>query len=334
MLRKYRQYPRRPRAWAGLALAAALAGAAPGAQADGYPDKPIRLVVPYAVGGTTDIIARVVGNAMGQALGQSVVVENRPGAGGGIGSAYAARQPADGYTLVMAVESSHAVNPNVYTSTQYDPLKDFAPISNLADVPNVLVVNPALPAADFPAFLALLKSAPGKYAYGSSGNGGLSNMNGELFMNATGTRMLHVPYKGLGPALNDLVAGQVQAVFDNIPSSYPLIQAGRIRPLAVAARQRLAVLPDVPTYDELGLPVMNQPSWFGLAAPAGTPAPVLDRLNAAVRKALADPQTAAAIEKQGAIPSPMSREEFAGLMSRSYAHWGKVVSDIGFQKLQ
>lgn len=299
-----------------------------------YPDRPIRLVVPYAVGGTTDIIARVVGARLGERLGQSVVIENRPGAGGSIGSAYAAKQPADGYTLVMAVESSHAVNPNVYARSAYDPIKDFAPVSNLADVPNVLVVNPAVPAQDLASFLRLLKAEPDKYAFGSSGNGGLSHMNGELFLKTTGTRMLHVPYKGLGPALNDLVAGQVQVVFDNIPSSYPLIQGERIRPLAVAAKQRLKVLPDVPTYAEAGLPAMNNPSWFGLAAPAGTPPAVLDKLNAAVRAALADPATVQAIEKQGAVPSPMSREEFGTLIARSYGHWKTVVEDIKFEKMQ
>lgn len=316
-------------------LAIVLASLAlPSLAAAEYPDKPIRLVVPYAVGGTTDIIARVVGNKLGMQLGQSVIIENKPGAGGSIGSAYAAKQPADGYTLVMAVESSHAVNPNVYAKSAYDPVRDFAPISNLADVPNVLVVNPALPAQDLAAFLKLLKADPNKYAFGSSGNGGLSHMNGELFMKTTGTRMLHVPYKGLGPALNDLVAGQVQVVFDNIPSSYPLIQGRRIRPLAVAAKQRLKVLPDVPTYAEAGLPAMNNPSWFGLAAPAGTPAPVLDKLNAAVRQALADPATIEAIEKQGAVPSPMSRDEFGALIAQSYGHWKTVVEDIKFEKMQ
>lgn len=314
------------------ALCACLA--APAMAAAEYPDRPIRLVVPYAVGGTTDIIARVVGNKLGERLGQSVIIENRPGAGGNIGSAYAAKQPADGYTLVMAVESSHAVNPNVHARSSYDPVKDFAPISNLADVPNVLVVNPTLPARDLASFLQLLKANPDKYAFGSSGNGGLSHMNGELFLKTTGTRMLHVPYKGLGPALNDLVAGQVQVVFDNIPSSYPLIQGERLRPLAVAARQRLKVLPDVPTYAEAGLPAMNNPSWFGLAAPAGVPEPVLDKLNQAVRAALADPDTVAAIERQGAVPSPMSREEFGALIAKSNQHWQSVVADIKFEKMQ
>lgn len=315
------------------AFTAALSCAVLPAAAADYPDMPIRLIVPYAVGGTTDIIARVVGNKLGMVLGQSIIIENRPGAGGNIGSSYAARQPADGYTLVMTVESSHAVNPNVYATPAYDPIKDFAPISNLADVPNVLVINPKLPPQDIGALLALLKSSPDKYAFGSSGNGGLSHMNGELFMQTTGTRMLHVPYKGLGPAMNDLAAGQVQVVFDNIPSSYPLIQGQRVRPLAVAAKERLRVLPDVPTYAEAGLPEMNNPSWFGLAAPAGTPDVILDTLNAAVKEALADPATIASIEKQGAMPAYTSRKAFGDLIATSYGHWGKVVQDIKFNKI-
>jgi tripartite-type tricarboxylate transporter receptor subunit TctC len=298
-----------------------------------YPDKPIKLVVPYAVGGTTDIIARVVGVKLGTILGQTIVIENKPGAGGSVGSAYAAKQPADGYTLVMAVESSHAVNPNVYEKSPYDPVKDFAPISNLADVPNVLVVNPALPAKNMEQFIKLLKDNSGKYAFGSSGNGGLSHMNGELFMSVTGTKMLHVPYKGLGPALNDLVAGQLQVVFDNIPSSFALIQGQRIRPLVVAAKERLKALPDVPTYAEVGIPKLNNPSWFGLAAPANTPDAILDTLNQAVTQALKDPETVAAIEKQGAIPSPMSRKDFGALIQQSNVQWEKVVKDIGFNKL-
>ncbi|MBB3014795.1 Bug family tripartite tricarboxylate transporter substrate binding protein [Cupriavidus alkaliphilus] len=314
-------------------FAMALLGIASSAHA-AYPERPIKLIVPYAAGGTTDIIARIVGTRLGPVLGQPVVIENRPGAGGAVGSAYAAKQPPDGYTLVMEVESSHAVNPNVYLKTAYDPVKDFAPISNLADVPNVLVVNPAFPATDLASFIKQLKASPGKYSFGSSGNGGLSHMNGELFMNATGTRMLHVPYKGLGPALNDAVAGQIQVVFDNIPSSSGLIQGGRLKPLAVAAKQRLKVLPNVPTYAEAGLPAMNNPSWFGLGAPAGTPAAILDQLNDAVRQVLAEPEVVAAIEKQGAIPAPTSRKAFGDLIRGQNAHWKQVVEAIHFTKLQ
>ena len=316
---------------AGLAIASA-ATALP-VRADAYPDKPVKLIVPYAPGGTTDILARIVATRLQTELGQPFVVDNRPGAGGAVGSAYAAKQPADGYTLVMMVESSHAVNPNVYQKTAYDPVKDFAPISNLADVPNVLVVNPKVPAQDLKGLIAQLKASPGRYSFGSSGNGGLSQLNGEIFKHVTGTDMLHVPYKGLGPALTDLIAGQINVVFDNIPSSSGMLQAGQTRALAVAAKSRLKLLPQVPTYAEAGLPQLNTPSWFGIGAPAGTPAPVLDTLNRAVRAALAHPDVAAAIEKQGAIPSPMSRAEFSALVASENARWKKLVRDIGFEKM-
>lgn len=303
------------------------------AHAQNYPNRPVRVVVPYAPGGTTDLLARIIATRLGALLNQPFVVENRPGAGGSVGSAYAAREPADGYTLVMVVESSHAVNPNVYARPAYDPVKDFAPISNMADVPNVLVVRPSFPAADLSAFVKELKAHPGRYSFGSSGNGGLSHVNGELFRHVSGTQMLHVPYKGLGPALTDLVSGQIDAVFDNIPSSASLIQAGKIRPLAVAAKQRLALLPQVATYAELGLPAMNNPSWFGLGAPAGTPPRILDQLHQAVREALGDPGVIAAIEKLGAIPSPMSRAGFARLVVEQNAFWKKVLGEIGFERL-
>ena len=316
-----------------LALSLASIAAAMPAHAQAYPDKPVKLIVPYAPGGTTDLLARIIGNRLGALLKQPFVVENRPGAGGAVGSAFAAKQPADGYTLVMVVESSHAVNPNVYAKTAYDPVKDFAPISNIADVPNVLVVNPGFPASDLQGLVKELKANPEKYSFGSSGNGGLSHINGELFQHVTGTRMLHVPYKGLGPALSDLMSGQVNVVFDNIPSSVGLVQGGQIRPLAVASKLRLKLLPQVPTYAEAGLPAMNNASWFGLGAPAGTPPKILDTLNAAVRQALADPEVVAAIEKQGAIPSPMSRADFAGLVASQNEFWKKIIQDIRFEKL-
>ena len=303
------------------------------AQTAPFPTKTIRVLVPFTAGSGADVYARYFGKKLSDILKQPVIVENKPGAGGALSVQALKAEPADGYTLVMAVESSHAVNTNVYEKSPYDPIKDFAPISNLADVPNVLVINPELPARSIKQFIDLLKRSPDKYAFGSSGNGGLSHMNGELFMSVTGTKMLHVPYKGLGPALNDLVAGQLQVVFDNIPSSYALIQGQRIRPLVVAAKERLKILPEVPTYAEAGLPELNNPSWFGLAAPANTPGAILDTLNQAILLALKDPETVAAIEKQGAIPSPMSRQEFGALIQRSNEQWGKVVKDIGFIKL-
>ncbi len=315
-----------------VGLAVAAASLSP-ARADTYPSKPVRLVVPYAPGGTTDLLARIIAQRLQVELKQPFVVDNRPGAGGSVGSAYASKQPADGYTLVMVVESSHAVNPNVYDKTMYDPVKDFAPISNIADVPNVLVVNPKFPAQDVKGLVAQLKANPKKFSFGSSGNGGLSHLNGEIFKHVTGTEMAHIPYKGLGPALTDLIGGQIDVVFDNIPSSAGMLQAGQTKALAVAAKSRLKILPQVPTYAELGLPALNTPSWFGIGAPAGTPAPVLDILNKAVRTALANPEVIAAIEKQGAIPSATSRAEFSTLIVNENARWKKVVTDIKFEKM-
>lgn len=314
----------------GVAVAAASLSPA---RADTYPSKPVRLVVPYAPGGTTDLLARIIAQRLQVELKQPFVVDNRPGAGGSVGSAYASKQPADGYTLVMVVESSHAVNPNVYEKTMYDPVKDFAPISNIADVPNVLVVNPRFPAQDVKGLVAQLKANPKKFSFGSSGNGGLSHLNGEIFKHVTGTEMAHIPYKGLGPALTDLIGGQVDVVFDNIPSSAGMLQAGQTKALAVASKSRLKILPQVPTYAELGLPALNTPSWFGIGAPAGTPAPVLDLLNKAVRSALANPEVIAAIEKQGAIPSATSRAEFSTLIVKENARWKSVVTDIKFEKM-
>lgn len=315
-----------------LATSAALLSAAT-SLAQTYPDKPVKLIVPYAPGGTTDLLARIVATRMGAHLKQSFIVENRPGAGGAVGSAHAAKQPADGYTLVMVVESSHAVNPNVYAKRSYDPVKDFEPIGNIADVPNVLVATPAFPANDLPGVIKELKARPGHYSFGSSGNGGLSHINGELFKFVTGTQMVHVPYKGLGPALTDLMSGQINLVFDNIPSSASFIQSGQLKPLAVAAKTRLKLLPQVPTYAEAGVPQMNNPSWFGLGAPAGTPAAVLDLLNTTLRAVLAEPQVMASIEKLGAIPSPMGRAAFAKLVADENRHWEQVIQSIAFEKL-
>lgn len=317
-------------------LAAALAVPAVAsfpARADAYPSKAVKLIVPYAPGGTTDLLARIVATKLQIELKQPFVVDNRPGAGGAVGSAFAAKQPADGYTLVMLVESSHAVNPSVYQKTPYDPVRDFAPISNIADVPNVLVVNPAFPAKDLKGLIERLKAEPGKHSFGSSGNGGLSHLNGEIFKHVTGTDLLHVPYKGLGPALTALVGGEIDVVFDNIPSSAGLLQGGQTRALAVAAKSRLKMLPQVPTYAEAGLPQLNTPSWFGLGAPAGTPESVLETLNGALRKILTSPDAAASIEKQGAVPNPMTRAEFASLVVSENARWKKVVKDIGFEKM-
>ena len=232
-------------------LAAAIAGVcfSTGAQAaDPYPNKPIRLIVPFAAGGTTDIVARIVSEGLGRELGQPVVVENRGGGGGSIGADALVRSAPDGYTLGVATVSTMATNPATNPKNPYNPLTDFAPITNMVNVPNVLTVNPAVPAKNLAEFIALLKANPGKYAYASSGAGGIGHLDGELFKSLTKTDMVHVPYRGSGPALNDVIAGQVNAQFDNLPSSMPHIQAGKLRALAVAAPKRLPALPDVPTF--------------------------------------------------------------------------------------
>lgn len=301
--------------------------------AAGYPDHPIKLIVPYATGGTTDLVARIVASKLSEVMGQPVVILNRPGAGGALGSAFAAKEPADGYTLVMAVESSHAVNPNVRKESMYHPIKDFAPISNLANVLGVLDVSSGSDIKSFKDLIDKLKANPRKFSFGSSGGGGYSHLFGELFMSVTNTKVLHVPYKGLGPAVVDLLGGQIQVVFDNLPSSAALIQSGKIRALAVAAPSRVKNMPDVPTYAEVGFPQLNTPSWFGLAAPAGVPEDILEKLNQGVKVVLSDPKVIASIDKQGAAPAYTSRKEFAEIIKRSNEVWKKVVEDINFEKL-
>ena len=306
---------------------------APGVALAAYPERPIQLIVPYAPGGTTDLMARIVAPKLGETLGQSVIIVNKPGAGGALGSAFAAKEKPDGYTLVMAVESSHAVNPSVQKTSMYDPIRDFAPISNLANVLGVLDVNANSSIKTFEELVTALKKDPGKMSYGSSGNGGYSHLYGQRFLAATGTDMLHVPYKGLGPAMTDLLAGQIDVIFDNLPSSAGQIQAGKIRPLAVAAPERLKSMPDVPTYAEVGYPTLNTPSWFGLAAPANVPDTILETLNKAVGKVLADPGVIAQIEGQGAVPNYTTRAEFASIIKNSNTQWQDVVKAINFEKM-
>lgn len=315
-------------------LALALCAAAvPAAWAAGYPDRPVHLIVPYAVGGATDVIGRVVARYLGEELGQSVVVENKPGAGGSTGSLYASKQPADGYTLVMMVESSHAVNPSVYAKPAYDPVKDFTPISNIANVPGVMVVGIDSPYKSARDVAEAARKAPGKLNYGSSGNGGYSHLSGALFGNTTGTQITHVPYKGLGPALNDLMARQIDVVFDNMPSSGGLIAGKQLRALAVSSPRRLASLPDVPTYAEVGLKPMNEMSWYGIGAPPHLDPAVLDRLSAAMKKALQNPELVKTIEQQSAIVDYQTPQQFKETVERSNKAWARLVKDIGFEKM-
>lgn len=287
-----------------------------GAHAQGYPERAVRLLVPFAAGGTTDIVARIVAEGLGRELGQPVVVENRGGGGGAIGAEALTKAAPDGYTIGVATVSTMATNPATNALTPYDPLKDFVPIINLVNVPNVLTVNPGTPARTLAEFIALLKANPGKYSYASAGTGSISHLDGELFKSLTGTDMIHVPYRGSGPALNDTLAGQVSAQFDNLPSSLAHIQAGKLRALAVASSSRVASLPEVPTFAEAGLPAMDNMAWYGLVAPAGVKPDVVNRLHDAAARALQDPALRQRLQDRGSLVDGGTSEEYARLIQR------------------
>ena len=273
-----------------VAAAATMAAIAPAVwAADNYPSRPIKLIVPFGAGGSTDIVARLLADKMGPILGQAVVIENKGGAGGSIGAAEIAKSAPDGYTIGMATVSTHGSNPAIMSKLPYDARKDFAPITNVMAVPSVFVVHPSVPANTMQEFIALAKKEPGKYSFASPGTGSLGHANIENFMNLAGIELLHVPYKGAGQALNDALGGQVNAMTDNLSSSLTNIKAGKLLPLAVLGLKRAEVLPDVPTYTELGFPEMGDGGWFGLVAPAGKPKPIIDKLNAAAHQVMQDP---------------------------------------------
>ncbi|AUL47584.1 ABC transporter substrate-binding protein [Bordetella trematum] len=318
----------------GLSMAAALASpfAACVAQAnDSYPNKPIRLVVPFPPGGTTDIVGRLFADKLTKELGQAVVVENRGGAGGSIGSAYLAGSPPDGYTLGIATVSTHGINPAIYTNLSFDAEKDFTPISNLAAVPNVMSVNPKVGPKNMEEFVKQAKSQPGKISFASAGNGSVSHMMGELFKTASGTELMHVPYRGVGPALNDTLGGQVDVLFDNLPSSLPHIQSGALIALAVASPQRVAALPDVPTFAEAGLAPVNDSSWFGLIGPAKLPQPITDKVYAAVRKVSADPEVVERLAGLGAAPVANAPADFAKQISTEIAKNKRIAKEANIK---
>ena len=273
--------------------------------------KPLRLVVPFPPGGATDITARVMVEPLSRALGQPVFVENRAGAGGSIGMSEVAKAAPDGLTLGVATLSTHGVNPSVYKKLPYDPIKDFAPVTELVKAPGVLVVNAALPVTNYVELIKYLKANPGQVTFASPGNGTIGHMWGELFKSTTNTFMVHIPYRGAGPALNDVIAGQVNVYFDQVASSLPFIQSGKLRAIAVSWNKRLDVLPNVPTYGELALFSNNDPSWFGVVAPAGTPAATVKRLHEAVVAALKEPAIRDKLAAQGLFASGTSPENFA-----------------------
>jgi tripartite-type tricarboxylate transporter receptor subunit TctC len=278
--------------------------------------KPLRLVVPFPPGGATDITARVVSEPLARILGQPVIVENRAGAGGSIGMAEVARAVPDGLTLGVATLSTHGVNPAVYTKLPYDPIKDFVAVTELVKAPGVVVVNASLPVRNFAELIAYLKANPGKLSYASPGNGTIGHMWGELFKSTTNTFMVHIPYRGAGPALNDVVGGQVMVYFDQVAASLPFIQSGKLRAIAVSWSKRLDVLPTIPTYAELSLFSNNDPSWFGLVAPAGTPSAAVRRIHEGVVKVLREPAVSAKLSGQGLFASGASPDEFAAQLKK------------------
>ncbi len=310
---------------------AAGAAAMASAQAQNFPTKPIRLIVPFAPGGTTDIVARIVGDKLGKELGQPVVIENRGGGGGSIGASAISKADPDGYTIGVSTVSTHAVNPACNSKLGYDPVKDFAPITNMARTPNVLTVNPKFPAQDFKQFLVEAKKNPGKLNYATSGTCSIQHMVGEQFKASTGTFILHIPYRGAGPALNDLLGGQVDMMFDNLPSSMSHIQSNKLRPLAIAWHKRLDALPNVPTFAELGLKQVNDPAWYGLVAPPKTPDDIIKKINAAAVKVLSMPDVKERLMTSGAEPVGNTPAEHAAEIKTELEKMKNLVNKQGIR---
>jgi len=322
--------PIRRRTLLGLAVSVAALFSAPTAWAADFPDRTITMVVPFSAGGSTDLVARLVANKMSENLGQQIVVENVGGAGGSIGAAQVARADPDGYTILMGTVATHALNPLILKTKPYDAEKDFAPISLLVLVPNVLVVNPQFPAKDVKELIDLLKKDPDKYAYASSGNGTPLHLSGELFKTMAGVSMQHIPYKGAGPALNHVIANQVPMMFDNLPSSSGHIKGGTLRALGVTTKERVPSFPDVPAIAET-IPGYETYSWNALFAPAGTPADVIEVLHKAAAKALQDPDVIARMGQFSATIVASTPEELATHVKAELAKWEPIVKASGVQ---
>ena len=306
----------------------AIAIAAPTNAQTSYPNKPVRLVVPFPAGGTTDILARAAAQKLSEAWGQQVIVDNRPGAAGNIGAELVAKSAPDGYTLLMGTVGTHAINASLYSKMPYDHVKDFTPIVLVAGVPNVLVVNPQVAVNSVPELIVYAKANPGKINFASSGSGTSIHLSGELFKSMTGVQMTHVPYKGSAPALTDLIGGQVQLMFDNLPSSLAFIKSGKLKALAVTSTTRAPALPDVPTIADT-VPGFEASSWFGILGPAGTPDDVVTKINGEINKWLASPDAKEKLAAQGANAAGGSPADFANHIRNETAKWAKVVKESG-----
>ena len=302
-----------------------------GAQAVKYPDKPIRIVVAYTPAGATDILARTIGQKMNEAWGQPVITDNRPGANGNIGTEYAAKATPDGYTLLMVTAGTHGINPGLYRKLGFDAVKDFAPVSLVAMVPNIFVINNAVPAKDLKEFIAYLKANPGKFNYGSPGNGSTAHLSMELFKTMTGTSMQHIPYKGSAGVLADVIGGQIIATMDNMPPYVPQVKAGKVRAIAVSTTHRSPAVPDVPTVAEAGVPGYDSGAWFGLVAPANTPKDIVDKLSRETARILKLPDVSARLADLGAEAVGGTPEQFAAHFKSEIAKWAKVIKDANVE---
>ena len=296
-----------------------------------YPDKPVRMIVPFAPGGGTDLVARALAQKLTEGMGQSFVVDNRPGANANIGNEMAARAAPDGYTLIMT-SSSLTINPNVYHKLAYDPVRDFAPVTLATNVPYILVVHPSMPAGSFPEFIAYARSKQGQLSYGSAGTGNSTHLSMELLKLVAKIDLVHIPYKGTGPALTDLLGGHVQALWGTIPPSLPHVKSGRLKGLAVGGLKRAKAVPDLPTVNEMGYPGYEAGSWFGLLAPAGTLKEIVVRLNREVNKALNATELNERLNSEGAEPAGNTPEQFAAFIRTELVKWGKVTKAAGIER--
>jgi tripartite-type tricarboxylate transporter receptor subunit TctC len=318
--------------FAGTVVMAALASGSVDAR-DDYPSRPVQMIIPFSAGGPTDIVGRVMGAKMSELLGRQFVVENKTGAGGNIGAEAVAKATPDGYTILMATVSTNAINPGLYKHIPYDAVRDFAPLGRVGVTPTLLLVHPSMPVTDVKSLIALIKANPGKYNYGSSGLGSILHLCGEEFKSlAGGLDITHVPYKGSAPMDTDLMGGQITMAFDATPTALPLAKSGKLRALGAGMDKRLAAMPDLPTLQEQGLPRFECYTWNALLAPAGTPKPIIDKLNVAINKALADPAVSSALEKAGIDPTPGSTPETtADFVKTELAKWSPIIKASGAQ---